>query len=45
MARIGELLPQLRVQEIAGGNHAMHLDNPGAWVQAVAAEVGADVTR
>lgn len=45
MVRIGELLPQLRVQEIAGGNHAMHLDNPGAWVQAVAAEVGADVAR
>ena len=37
-ARIQVLLPQLRVKEIPGGNHAMHLDSAGAWVDAVAGE-------
>jgi pimeloyl-ACP methyl ester carboxylesterase len=38
MDRIGQLLPQLRVKEIAGGNHAMHIDNAEAWVEAVVGE-------
>jgi pimeloyl-ACP methyl ester carboxylesterase len=35
MQRIGRLLPQLRVTEIPGGNHAMHLDSAEAWVNSV----------
>jgi pimeloyl-ACP methyl ester carboxylesterase len=35
MSRVRELMPQLRVREIAGGNHAMHVDNPEAWVDAI----------
>lgn len=38
MARIGGLLAQLRIHEIPGGNHAMHLDNPSAWVAAIVTE-------
>jgi pimeloyl-ACP methyl ester carboxylesterase len=38
MERIGRLLPQLRIREIPGGNHAMHLDSLDAWVDAVASE-------
>ena len=46
MARIERLLPQLRVKEIPGGNHAMHVDNAAAWADAVAGEcAGADVAR
>lgn len=38
MERIGGLLPQLRVQMLAGANHAMHVDATDAWVDAVATE-------
>ena len=38
MLRIGGLLPQLRVIEIPRGNHAMHVDNAAAWVDAVIGE-------
>lgn len=36
MQRLVPLLPQLNIREIPGGNHAMHLDNASAWVDAVA---------
>jgi 3-oxoadipate enol-lactonase len=39
MDRIGRLLPQLRVETIPGGNHAMHVDGIDAWVSAVAVEI------
>jgi pimeloyl-ACP methyl ester carboxylesterase len=38
--RIERLLPQMTVQTIPGGNHAMHLDNPGAWAAAVRVAAG-----
>jgi hypothetical protein len=38
MQRIGHLLPQLRVTEIRGGNHAMHVDSAAAWSEAATAE-------
>jgi hypothetical protein len=38
MHRVGQLLPQLRVNEIPRGNHAMHIDNAAAWSDAAAGE-------
>lgn len=38
MDRLGALLPQLRVETLPGGNHAMHVDSMEAWVRAVTRE-------
>jgi pimeloyl-ACP methyl ester carboxylesterase len=38
MDRMGRLLPQLRVETIRAGNHAMHVDGMEAWVDAVVRE-------
>jgi pimeloyl-ACP methyl ester carboxylesterase len=38
MQRIHALMPQLRIHEIPDGNHAMHLDNAAAWVDAIVGE-------